>query len=167
MRAVSLWFDDQFQFEFIRDQLPSPFTEITRLQIRCAGAIGNLCVSERISCRYSSNTTIRSLIFDSGHYPLRANRYCSLDPRSCFLRSAGEFIRSLVNVRHVRFITDRYQIETFLQIEQWKKIITRCMRLDRIVIQLLGDGDFRRQAENIEQDLRHLRPGLRFRIKSS
>ena len=83
-RAVSLWYDDEFQFHCLQDQFVSPFVEVTRLQVRCAGAVGNQCVSEQIRCRYPSNTIIKSFIFDSGHYSLRSNRYCSLDPRSCF-----------------------------------------------------------------------------------
>jgi hypothetical protein len=167
VRAVSLWFDVEFQFRFLADAFYSPFTRVTRLQVRCAGALGDQCISEETSSRYTRNTTIQSFIFDSGHYPLRSNRDCSHDPRSCFLRSAGEFIRSLFNVRRVRFITDRFQIGTFLQIDQWRKMISQCPQLDRIIIQLLDDGDFRRQAELIEQDLRQLRAGLIFRIKSS
>lgn len=167
VRAVSLWFADEFYLGFLQDSFNSYFTGVRRLQLRCAGAVCGLCDLDESWCRYTRNTSILSFIFDSGHYPLHSTPGCRLDPRSCFLRSAGEFIRSLVNVRHVRFITDRYQIQTFLQIEQWQKIIRQCTQLDRIVIQLLGDGDFQRHAENIEEDLRQLRPGLRFRIKSS
>ena len=90
VRAVSLWFDVEFQFRFLADTFYSPFTGATRLQGRCAGAFGDQCISEETSSRYTRNTTIQSFIFDSGHYPLRSNRYCSHNPRSCFLRSAGD-----------------------------------------------------------------------------
>lgn len=166
VRAISLWFENEFQFSFLQDVYNSPFTGVTRLQVHCAGAIGDQCVLNDTSWHYRANMTIKSFIFDSGHYPLRSNGYCSVNPRPCFLRSVGKFIRCLVNVRRVRFITDRYQIETFLQIEQWQKIISRGTHLDRIVIQLLSDGDFRQQAESIEQELRRIRPGLIFRIRN-
>ena len=167
VRAISLWFDDEFQFPFLQDVYNSPFTGVTRLQVHCAGAIGDQCVLSDTWLHYTANATIKSFIFDSGYYALRSSRYCFFNPGPCFLRSAGKFIRCLVNVRRVQFITDRYQIETFLQIEQWKKIISRCAHLDRIVIQLLGDGDFRQQAEDIEQVLLERRPGLTFRIKNA
>ena len=81
-------------------------------------------------------------------------------------QSVTKFIASLVNVQRVRFITDRYRLWTFLRIDRWGELIRRCARLARIVIQLLGDGDLRQQAKDIEQVLRQLRPGLIFRIKS-
>ena len=165
--AVSLWYDNEFQFRFLQDSFDSSFTGVRRLQLRCAGAVCGLCYLGETWHHYARNTTVTSFTFDSGHYPLYSTSGCPLDPRSCFLRSASDFIRSMVNVRRVRFITDRYQIQAFLQIDQWQKIISQCTKLDRIIIQLLGDGDFRRQAENIEQDLQQLRSGLVFRIKSS
>ena len=78
-----------------------------------------------------------------------------------------EFIQSLVNVRRVRFIPDRYQIQTFLQFNLWQKLICECLYLDRIMSLLLADGDFAHEAEEIEQYLRYLRPGVIFRIKSA
>ena len=77
-----------------------------------------------------------------------------------------EFIQSLVNVRQVRFITSRYQIEMFLEVNQWQQLVTECFRLNRVIIQLVDGGEFMQEAENIEQQLRHFRPGMIFRIQT-
>ena len=77
-----------------------------------------------------------------------------------------EFIQSLVNIRRVRFITSLYQIGMFLKANQWQQLARECLRLERVIIQLVDGGDFMREAENIEQQLRHSRPGMIFRIQT-
>ena len=80
--------------------------------------------------------------------------------------SSMHFIESLTNVQRVRLIVNRHQIETFLLVNQWKRLIVECPRLDRVIIQLVGTGKFTREVLSIEQELRQLRPGMIFRIKS-
>ena len=168
IRAVSLGFDSEFQFRYFDDRFYSSFTGVTRFQIRCPGVNCGQCSSDRQQHGHcEQNRTITSFIFDSGHRPLRSILYCPRTGRACFLRSIVEFIQSLVNVRRVRFVTDRYQVQTFFQFNLWQKLICGCLKLDRIIIQLLDDGNFTREAEEIEQCLRYLRPGLIFRIKSA
>ena len=167
VRAGSVWLDDESEFQYFRHQFYSAVINVIRLQIRCRGSDYSPFVSEEIWCPYMKNTTTKSFIFDSGHHRLRSNRSCSVNPQICFLQSVTKFIASLASVRRVRFITNRFRLQAFLQIDRWQELISQCAHLDRIVIQLLGDGDFRRQAKDIEQVLRQLRPELIFRIQSA
>lgn len=77
-----------------------------------------------------------------------------------------EFLHSLVNVRHVRFITNRFRIETLLEIGQWVKLIGKCLHLERVTIQVMDHVEFMARGKKIEEELRQLRPGVIFRIKS-
>ena len=167
VRTVSLLFDDESKFQYFRGHFYSAVINVARLHIRCRGSNYSPFISEEVSCPYMKNTTTKSFIFDSGHHRLRSNGYCLVNPQTCFLQSITKFIASLINVRRVRFITNRLGLQVFLQIDRWQELISQCAHLDRIVIQLLDDGDFQRQAEDIEQVLRQFRPELTFRIQSA
>ena len=51
-------------------------------------------------------------------------------------------IQSLVNTRRLKFIANRYQMQMFLQVHLWQKLVTECDRLDRVIIQLVDVGDY-------------------------
>ena len=55
---------------------------------------------------------------------------------------------------------------TFLRGDQWEQLIIGCRRLERVIIQLVDGGEFMREAEIIEQQLRVFRPGMIFRIQT-
>lgn len=74
------------------------------------------------------------------------------------------FIRSLVNVQRVRFITNEHRVDQLLQVKAWREVISECVRLDRVVIQLVNDEGYTREAHTIEQELRRFRSGITFRI---
>lgn len=165
--AVSLWFEGEFQFQPIFNRWQSSFTGVTRLQIRCAGACCDHFESPYQGSRYAVDTTITSFIFDSGHYPLHPCHFCSRNDPVCFFRSAVEFIRSLVNIRRVRFVTDRLQLETFLQVDRWQELIRACVHLERVILQLLDHAELTEEANTIERQLRQIRSGMIFRIRTA
>ena len=77
------------------------------------------------------------------------------------------FIRSLANVQRVRLISRQPEITNFVKGYDWTGLINECVRLDRVIIQLVGDGDLTKEAEDIEQELRAIRPEMIFRIKGA
>ena len=164
VRAVYLWCESEFRFNIFTDLLSSPFNRITRLEIHCAGTSCDHYAIDQRRDRYPRNDSIETFVFDAGHFPLAFDRFCPSEDRFCFLRSAVEFIQSLVNVRRVRFITNRREIVTFLRADQWQQLITECLRLEQVIIQLVDGGEFAWEAEKIEEQLRVFRPGMIFRI---
>lgn len=76
-----------------------------------------------------------------------------------------KFIESLVNVQRVRLITHQCQIEPFLKVHLWQDLINQCVRLDRVMIQLVNDGDFALEAHDIEEELRLSRSEMILRIE--
>lgn len=66
----------------------------------------------------------------------------------------------------MKFITSRYQIQILFQVHPWRKLVTECDQLDRVIIQLVDDGDYTQEAENIERELRQLRPAIIFRTRT-
>ena len=76
-----------------------------------------------------------------------------------------KYIRSLVNVQRVRFITNRSRIQYLLHGKAWREAIRECVRLERVILQLVDDGDFAREADDIQHELRAIRQEITFRIE--
>ena len=167
VRRLSIWFDDEIpldRFSLLRDRCSPP---ITHLQIRCPRNCFNYFPTESREQHHMKNTTITSFVFDMGYYPWHQGSSHRYGVASGAVQSALEFIGSLANVRRVRFVTSQHQIQTFFQLDQWQQLIAECLSLERVIIQLVDEGDFTRQARNFEQELRQLRPGIVFQIKGA
>ena len=167
LRRLSIWFGNETNSH--RFRLPGDLSSppITHLEIRCPGHCFVHFPTEDQQQPYTKNTTVTSFIFDMEYYLKHrgaSRRYCYLPG---LVNSALEFIGSLGNVRQLRFVTNRHQIRTFLRVDQWQQLIVECLFLERVIIQLIDNGNFTQEARNVEQELRQLRPGIGFRIKSA
>jgi hypothetical protein len=140
---------------------------ITTLRIRCAevGCAPSWTRTEWNSPR--NDSTMTSFIFDTEYHPSQRNTSHVRDRslHSNVLNPMIHYIQSLVNVQRVRFITSQYRIERLLEVYEWRKVISECVRLDRVIIQLVDDGDFAREAHDIQQELRRIRPEITFRVE--
>ena len=166
LQSVTLWFVDAFYLYRLRDILSESFNRISRLKILCKDGRGDRSVPLSLQDLDLWNTSLQSFIFDSGHSTLPTDTNGSFYGFNV-LRLIMEFLQSIGHVRQVRFITSEHQIQAFLEIAVWQKLITKCVHLDRVTIQLLDEGYFTQEAANIEQELRRIRPGFIFRIKSA
>ena len=168
LRRFSLCFDGVITSSlFLKLQMLS-FQSISCLHIRCTDL---RCYDFRSGTQQdgcSKNTTITSFILDSAYYPAHRDRNFYRRNRERkpwgFVELAIKFIESLVNVQRVRFLTTAIQIEPYLQVHLWRNLINQCVRLNRVIIQLVDDGDFTQKAHQIEQELRRIRPEMIFRI---
>jgi hypothetical protein len=165
LQAVCLWSDHAFNFDQLSRIVSMSFRRITRLKIRCEGVRCDHYMGQPSEDPNRLNTTVKTFIFDSGHSPLSSKRRCPFY-RSCGLRSIAAFTQSLVNVRRVRLVTSRHQIDEFLGIAAWRQLIAKCVHLDQVTIQLLDEGHFMQKTVKIQRELRRIRPELTFRIKS-
>ena len=171
VHRLSLWFGgDIILFTFDKLQMLA-FHSVTHLHIRCADPGWHHSWSGTQTDGYSKNTTITSLIFDSEYYPndkgrntLRRNNHRM---SSDLLRAMMKFIELLVNVQRVRLLASQFTIDSFLYADIWRDLINRCVRLDRVILQLVDDGDRTQKAHEIEQVLRRSRPEMIFRTKST
>ena len=167
VRFVSLLLDEAINCDHF-GQLKQALRDhsATHLRIRCADVSCGHPRDDDSLEHYIQNTSITSCVFDFGHDPMHSRRQCRRKDPFCFFDSAMKFIETMINVRRVQFMTVRSQIETFLQVLLWEKLISRCIHLDRVVIKVLDVGDYTQEAANIEQELRRTRPGISFLVKS-
>ena len=135
---------------------------VTHLRIRCESVSCGYPRHDPALEHYTQNKSITSCVFDVGHDPMRSHRHCRRNDPFCFFDSAVKFIETMINARRVRFIIGRRQMETFLQVLLWQRLISKCIHLDRVILKVLDDGDYTQKAANIERELRRTQPGLIF-----
>ena len=164
IRVLSVWFNGELNFDDLRHLRSLISSSINRLHIRC---VDYICRQSSRSTRFylqPPNTEITSFIFDSSHYQWSAENVYPLHHSPEDFTSIMEFIQSLVNIRHVRFITNRFRIEALLQVNHWRQLIRKCLHLRRMTIPVMNHAEFAERAKNIEEELRQLRPGVIFRV---
>ena len=139
---------------------------ITHLHIRCTSVDSDVLWIGNIGDVHSKNTTITSFIFDLAcGMENRNNLIVSRrPPYSILFNLPMSFIASLINIRLVRLVVNREQLQIFLPVNQWQQVIRECLQLDRVIIQLADSGEFTQDALHIEGTLRLSRPGIIFRI---
>lgn len=169
VRHLSLWFGVPFDSDLCQNLFNRFFHPNTHLHIRSAGMRCDPFWTRNQINQTIKNTTIISLTIDSTYKQMNQTRsYFSRLTR--YLSSSNppmKFIESLSNVRRVRVVVNRNEINAYLQIIQWKNLISECPQLDRVIIRLVSSGAFTREAMDIEEKLRRFRPGMIFRIKSA
>ena len=166
LRRLSFWFDNESNSH--RFRLPRDWSSpaITHLAIRCPNHCFIHFPTGYQPEHYLKNTTITSFVFDMEYYLRDRDRSLRYANAPLLVKSAFEFLGLLANVRRVRFVINRHRIRTFLRLGQWQQLIAECLSLERVIIQVVDNGDFTQEARNVEQALRQLRPGIVFRIKS-
>jgi hypothetical protein len=143
------------------------FDEITRLHIRCDDMRFDRLLTGDQGHHDRKNTTITSFKFDAEYYRSHMDKFHlrRRTSRSKLLKRMMKFIRSLVNVQRVWFITSQYRIKRWLNINECREVIRDGVQLDRGIIQLVGDEDLMREAHDIEEELRVIRPEITFRTE--
>ena len=170
IRHVSLWLPDEFRsclFTHLQDLFSYP---ITHLHVHCADAQFDHFPAYNPPFGRNKNANIVSILLGSG-YSLPQQDMCELRQRGPLVplpypNIQMNFIQLLTNVRRVRLIVNEFQIQAFLNANQWREVIHGCVHLNRVIMQTANPGDFTEAADVIEEELRQLRPGLIFRVKT-
>ena len=167
IRRLSLWFDDPLKYSSFNELTNLSNYAITRLHIHCAGKFFDHNWIHGHPRHLVKNTTVTSLIIDLDYYPLRRTSQFTFMDVLIFINSVLGFLESLVNIRRVRLIIIRDHLEAILCALRWQQVISKCVHLNRVIVQLKDHGDFKQEATNMEQELRQFRPEMIFRIKTA
>ena len=166
VRRLCLWFITQFDWILAKDLRDLSSHRITHLHIRCTGVLSDDFATRNQEGGYPKNITITSLIFDLTSNQVNRDKayFFRRTPAVVSFNLPMSFIASLTNIRRVRLIFNRNQLQTFLQVNQWQQLIHECLCLNRVIIQLANSVEFTQDALRIERTLRLSRPGMIFRI---
>ena len=167
VRRLSLCFDEPLSSNSFDNLLNMPYYPVTHLHIRCGSDRLDYYWYGNQQQRLVKNATITSFTFDLKYYPVGPpTQFCSRGS-PYFLISALTFLESLVNVRRVRLITTSHFLESMSEVRRWEQILSQCVHLNRVTVELTNGGDFSEKSKKMEQLLRQFRPGMIYRIKTN
>jgi hypothetical protein len=135
---LSLWYDNEVNFNILTTILKHILRPIKRLEIHCSGAICTHCHWDPLNTRYANNFTVEYFLIDIGHFPLPSTRECYENHKSCFLITTIDLMKKMPNIRHVRVITNKYNLEELLDANEWKSLKNICFKLKTITLEVLG-----------------------------
>ena len=167
----SLWFDDESIVDGLFHQDFFFSWSTTHVEIHCPGAICYHAATETIGSGASlwrPGTTVRSLLFDFGCFPLPSADECPTYGERCCLNWIVNRMSVFVHLEVLRIRVSSFHVEKLLFADLWRSTVQRCPQVHRVVIDLLdhsNDEAIQTKAATIENDLRSMRPNFRFRIK--
>jgi hypothetical protein len=165
-RILTLMFSSPFSSRLLHRLEVVTSMPITHLEIRCPGVFVDLSHFFVWNNTFPKNTTITSFTFHSESFALQSQTFLGVRrPRFMyFLDVVIMFSRSLINVQRVRIIMQNEQLYAEWNVNRWQQLISECVHLERVIIQIVGRADCTKRVKKIEEELRHLRPGLIVRI---
>jgi hypothetical protein len=153
--CLSLWYDDEVSFRTVSDILQQLNRPIRRFEIHCSGALCTHHHLDQLNQTYRQNFIVEYFLLDVGHFPLPSMNECYQQQKSCFLMAIIDFIKSMHNIRYVRLITNRYNIDKVFDWNEWKNLINTCQHLKKITVEtlqsMLSGEQFVQKAMEIEK----------------
>jgi hypothetical protein len=167
VRRLSLWFKDQLNYSYFYELANLSYYKITHLHIHCAGRFFDLNCFEGDSYPLVKNSMVTSFILDLDYCPLRQTTHVSSRNALLFINLVFKFIKSLLNLRRLRLIITRDHLQPILYMPRWQHLISECLHLNRVFVQLMDHEDSGQEATtNLEKELRQLRPEMIFRMQT-
>lgn len=145
LTRLCLIYHDPLHFNILKEILRIEAPRIKRLEIQCNGVT---CAhpTEMFSWSISiKNRTTVYLLIDLGYLSVPSSNECSENHHLCFMMSMIQFIKRFSNIQHIRFVTNKYNLELVINADQWTTVFDDCPQLKKITMDVLGGSS--------EQDL--------------
>jgi hypothetical protein len=133
---LSLWYDNEINLITLSNILNQLQRPIKRLEIHCTGILCPHYHSNWVNMGCTQNFTIEYFLIDIGQFPLPSTNECCHEYRSCFLTTITDLIKRMANIRHVRLITNRFNLEQLFDANEWKSLINVCYQWKTITMEV-------------------------------
>jgi hypothetical protein len=166
--SLSLCYDNEVNFIMLTNIFNQPWTRIKRLEIHCAGILCPHYNGNKLIKRFWLNSTVEYFLLDVGHFPLISINNCFKQYTLCSLITTIDFIKTMTNIRYIYLIINKYDIKSLLDINQWITLVTDCVHLRKVNIQVLGssleDQQLLEKVLQIQMQLRHIQQTIQFNL---
>ena len=82
--------------------------------------------------------------------------------------STVNLITKMSNIRQIRFVTSRHNLEKLLDADEWKTLPVACLQLNKITMKILDGIPKREQllqkATELEKTLQSVRPTIKLKF---
>ena len=168
LTRLSLRYDNEVNFNELNaafNQLPN---SIKRFEIHCAGLLCTDSNPRSLRMLYKENFIIEYFLFDMGKHPLSSTRNIFLGHNSSFLMMTIKFIRKMVKIQRVCFVTNKYNIEEFLAVDEWMNLVRMCRQLKKVTLKVLEsmspDEQLTQKVLKIQKELHNVRQTIKFQV---
>jgi hypothetical protein len=134
--GLSLWYDNEVNFLQLSDILSQLCKPIKRLEIHCPRPYCTRYGVNYPNQTYRKNLTVEYFLFDIGHFSVPWVHQWLHNEESCFLMALIDFIGIMHNIRYVRLVTAKHNVNQFLDWNKWKRLVTMCHQFQKVTVEI-------------------------------
>jgi hypothetical protein len=167
---LSLWYDNEIGFNVLHSMFGCLQKSIERFEIHCPGALCTHYETQDFVMYNIKAYNVRYFLLDIGQCCLTSTNECFQQHKSCFLMATIDLVRYMPNIRYFRLITNVNNVENWLDIDNWQRLIRFCFLLKTVTLQIIGgtskDEQLYQKVWEIIYQLRDLGRSIKFRVVS-
>ncbi|CAF2637311.1 unnamed protein product [Rotaria sp. Silwood2] len=152
---LSLWYDNEVSLVFFNRIIQYMQSSIKRLEIHCSALACSHSYVDQYSMVIFNNPVIEYFLLDLSKFSLPLINSCLQQHQSCILTTTIDLITAMTNIRHVRLITNTYNVMNTLDLNQWNRLATGFHQLKIIILKIMGnmlyDEELMDQIEKIHK----------------
>ncbi|CAF3641506.1 unnamed protein product [Rotaria sp. Silwood1] len=152
---LSLWYDHEVSLGFfsrITEYMPS---SIKRFEIHCSALACSHFYTDQYSMISLNKPAIEYFLLDMGEFSLPSISNCLQQHQSCILMTTIDLITTMTHIRHVRLITNTYNVMSTVDLNQWSRLAKGFHQLKKITLKIMGnmlyDDELMDQIETIQK----------------
>lgn len=166
--SLSLWYDYEVNYQTIINIFSKLQNSIKRFTLHCATIIHT---SYSTYLRYTPcihYRTIEYFLLDIDYSNLNLMNNFIEGYDACFLTKTIDFIKCMINIRYIHLMINYYNLEKFLDENEWKNLVNERHQLRKIKLQVIGDTfknkELTSKMQQIQNDLREIRENIKFQV---
>jgi len=166
--SLSLWYDEAVDYNRLSVIFQKLRNPIKRLELHSAKTIHTSYFNNERIREFMQNTTIEYFLLDIDYINSNLMKNFVGGYDACFLNKTIHFIKHMINIRYVHLMINYFNLEKFLDENEWKNLINECHQLRKIKLQVTGDmledKEWTKKVQNIQKELREIRENIKFQV---
>ena len=167
LRNLSLQYNNEVTYHTIVDIIHQFRNPIRRVEVHCAKIRRHRSMALSASSFNQTPTVEYLLLHVDSTNRIVGQFFVRDDDDQWFLRQTIDFIQCMINLRSVRLLINSYYLEGFLNDNEWKNLVNRCLQLRKITLRVIGNvlNDQQRElVRKIQRDLQEVRDTIKFQV---
>ncbi|CAF2076390.1 unnamed protein product [Rotaria magnacalcarata] len=168
LTSLCFWYDNELNFTIFRELLQYLWYSIKRFEVHCPGNFCSHADQDQYNNLLFANYNIEYFLFDLSTFPLPPTSDCTKQLPSCFLMTAIDLIKYMLNLRYFQLITNIDSISKLLDLNEWVRMTSYCSRLTKITLRVLGrmkaDDEMSQKIVEIQNALCTLSQNTQFQV---
>ncbi|CAM4767684.1 unnamed protein product [Rotaria magnacalcarata] len=168
LTSLCFWYDNELNFTVFRELLQYLWYSIKRFEVHCPGNFCSHADQDQCNNLLFANYNIEYFLFDLSTFPLPPTSDCTKQLPSCFLMTAIDLIKYMLNLRYFQLITNIDSISKLLDLNEWVRMTSYCSRLTKITLRVLGrmkaDDEMSQKIVEIQNALCTLSQNTQFQV---